>query len=74
MAYFSLSSITGCTNTTGETFYEAKYNNSIISEVYKKDYMSNFIQYYSVVCVFGNNKTQFDFISKANRDTFYNSI
>ena len=77
MAFFALSGITGCL-TSGETssdIYAVKYNDALIVSYYKKDFRRpDFVDIYSVVCVFGNHNTPFQFYSSTDRDTFYNTL
>jgi len=74
MAYFTLAGISGCTNITGATFHDAKYNNALILEYFKKDYEYIGTITYSVVVSYGVKLAQFDFIDSITRDAFYNTL
>lgn len=75
MAFFALSGITGCTfPTTGTTEYDQKYNSDLILSYYKKDTKIEFVDFYMVVCKFGNHTQYFQFLDPNDRDNFYNSL
>ena len=77
MAYFTLSSISGCTNPTGATFHDAKYNDALIMEYFKKEYEYSGTITYSVVVSYGVKNAQFDFggvSGSTYRDAFYNRL
>jgi len=82
MAYFPLSGITGCiepaSGGTAPSIYGVMYNTDKIVSYYKKDVDSNgsnnFVQSFYVVVVFENYTQNYQFLTSANRDTFYNSL
>ena len=75
MAFFNLSGITGCINSTGTTTsYAIKYNDALISSYYKKDIVVDFVNIYIVACVIGTHVQLFQFLNTTDRDNFYNTL
>lgn len=82
MAYFPLSGITGCVEPasggTAPSMYGVMYNTDKIVSYYKKDIgpcsNNNFTDTYFVIIIFENYTQNYQFLTSANRDTFYTSL
>lgn len=76
MGFFALSAITGCIEPiTGLTNgYDFLFNRDAIKGYFKKDLVVDFKNVYVVVVIFGNYTQHFKFLSKSDRDNFFDSL